>query len=140
METNNDCGFLIKQICDRLQASANMELKDSGLTFSQVRYMEYLCRNHPRKIPMKELEAAFNVSQPTVAGIVSRLEKKELIRTEQSTEDSRAKTVCVTEGGYAEFMHAKDSRDENEQRLLSPLSGAEQKQLRGMLSRILENL
>ena len=140
MKENNDCGFLIKQICDKLQASVNRELKESGLTFSQVRYLDYLCTNHLRKVPMKELEMVFNVSQPTVAGIVNRLEKKGLVKTQQSEEDSRAKTVQMTEQGYEEYIFVKSSRERKEHELTEVLSESERKEFQQMLIRICGHL
>ena len=140
MKENNDCGFLIKQINDRLETEANKELKESGLTISQVRYLDYLCSMHPRKVPFKELEAAFSVSQPTVVGVLSRLEKKKLVMTEQSKEDSRAKTVCMTECGYENFKNADRTRAETEHMLLEPLNSAERKELQRLLRMVYMHL
>ena len=49
MKKEKDCGILLKQICDKLETSANNELKNSGLTLSQVRYLKYLYERHPAK-------------------------------------------------------------------------------------------
>lgn len=89
---------------------------------------------------MKELEMVFNVSQPTVAGIVNRLEKKGLVKTQQSEEDSRAKTVQMTEQGYEEYIFVKSSRERKEHELTEVLSESERKEFQRMLIRICGHL
>ena len=140
VKKEKDCGMLLKQICDKLETGANNELKNSGLTLSQVRYLEYLFERHPAKIHLKELEAAFEVKQPTVVGIISRLEKKGLVCTEQSTEDSRAKTVCMTELGYQNACQAGRHREAMEQQILAPLSGQERIEFQKLLMLVNEHL
>ena len=54
MKKEKDCGILLKQICDKIETSANNELKNSGLTLSQVRYLEYLYERHPAKVHLKD--------------------------------------------------------------------------------------
>ena len=140
MKKEKDCGILLKQICDKLETSANNELKNSGLTLSQVRYLEYLYERHPAKVHLKELEAAFEVKQPTVLGIITRLEKKGLVRTEQSAEDSRAKTVCMTEMGYQNFCQGEKHRQNMECQILEPLSKQERSEFQRLLQIVNEHL
>ena len=140
MKNEKDCGILLKQICDKLETSANNELKNSGLTLSQVRYLEYLYERYPVKIHLKELEAAFEVKQPTVVGIISRLEKKGLVHTEQSAEDSRAKTVCMTEIGYQNACQAGKHKDAMEHQILAPLNQQERVEFQRFLQVVNEHL
>ena len=99
MEEQNDCGLLLKKICDAVERINNANLKRYRLTDSQLRYLIFLYENQSRKIPMKKLEEQFQVAQLTVAGIVRRLEEKNLIKTAVSAADSRAKTVELSAAG-----------------------------------------
>ena len=140
MGKDDDCGFLIKQINDKLETSANRELRDSGLTLSQLRFLEYICDRYPKKVLYKELEAVFEVAQPTVAGIIRRLADKGHVISEQSAEDSRAKTVSMTEWGYRKFMEANDRKAGMERMILEPLDDKEKKEFQSLLKRVYEHL
>ena len=50
---------------------------------------------------MKELEHYFQIAQSTVVGIVSRLEKKELVEAFGDSSDKRIKVVHITPSGEA---------------------------------------
>ena len=62
MNRITECGMLIKQISDSIARMSNNELRKSGLTLSQLRYLEYLSESQNEPTPFKELEAHFMVS------------------------------------------------------------------------------
>ena len=72
----NFCGLLIKQIHDAIGKHVNNELREKELTLSQVRVLMELGDNSGGAMPLKELERRLHVAQPTVVGIVHRLEEK----------------------------------------------------------------
>lgn len=133
---STDCGILFKQIADHIAQRANKALKENHLTLSQLRYLEYLADKKNESVPFKEFEEYFKVRQPTVAGILSRLCQKGLIKTEHVPK-SRAKTASLTSKGREELKKAIAYRSATEADLLAPLSVKERKTLKELLQKII---
>ncbi len=136
----SECGILIKQINDNIARLANNELRQNNLTLSQLRYLEYLYAHKGTPVPFKDLERHFEVSQPTVAGILRRLENKKLVKTTQSEHGGKSKTVCLTGSGTALYESAETRRSETEIHLLSPLRDTERIAFQDMLVKVLKHL
>lgn len=136
----SECGILIKQINDNIARLANNELRQNNLTLSQLRYLEYIYTNKDTPVPFKDLEKHFEVSQPTVAGILRRLENKKLVKTKQSESGGKAKTVCLTNRGIALYESAEARRLETEIYLLSPLKDDERIVFQDTLVKVLKHL
>ena len=78
MEHRETCGMLIKQVQDAVAKKLNNSLRESGLTHVQLGTLIALEHTEGRTLRLKELEKIFHVSQPTVVGVVDRLEEKGL--------------------------------------------------------------
>lgn len=135
-----ECGMLIKQISDSIAQMSNNELRKSGLTLSQLRYLEYLSESQNEPTPFKELEAHFMVSQPTVVGVIKRLERKGLVAVLQSKSGGNVKTAVLTEQGKALYNASQAHKSEVEKRLISPLDSNEQAQFEDMLRRVRDHM
>ena len=131
-----ECGLLIKQISDQISKTANNELRSDNLTLSQLRCLEYIHENPKNKVPLKEIEAHFHISQPTLAGIISRLCQKELILTETSEINSRAKTASLTPAGKELFLSFDERRDTMESSLLASLTDEEKELFYELLKKV----
>ena len=92
-------GLLFKQIHDRLEKQSNNALRAKDLTMMQVSVLMALQQAAEQRLSMKELERYFGVAQSTVAGIVSRLEQKDLVEAFGDTADKRIKLVHITTAG-----------------------------------------
>lgn len=133
MNNTEDIGMLLKQINDNLGKRANNELRKSNLTISQIRYLGFMYESGRERTPFKLLEKEFDVAQPTVAGIMRRLEKKGLVSTLSNAEDSRAKDASLTPAGKRIFENGKKHKKEMESLLTAGFSPQECKELRRML-------
>ena len=77
------------------RAHADRELEKLGLTSVQMEVLLYLL-NHEREegeITARELERRFRVSNPTMSGILKRLEKKGMIERTASKKARRNKQI-----------------------------------------------
>lgn len=74
---NDDVGYMLKKVNDRIHIQADANLKECGLTFSQMRVLMVL-RKNGGQVSQKMIEEELGVAHPTVVGIVSRLEKTDL--------------------------------------------------------------
>lgn len=125
MDIQDSCGTLLKQIHDALEKQANNSLRADGLTMAQVGVLLMLDRAEHRQMPLKELEKALHVAQSTAAGIVSRLEQKDLVESFGDAEDRRVKVVRLSEAGAGCCRTADARMAEAERQLLSSLTEAE---------------
>ena len=94
-----DIGFRFKKINDLLCKRADETMQDLDVTFSQHHVLVYLIHSENMTASLKTLEKKFRVSQATMAGIVKRLEEKEVITSYTLPNDKRIKMVSLTEKG-----------------------------------------
>ena len=80
MEQQRDCGLLMKQIHDEMRKNANNALRPQGITLVQLDALTKLDQAPEGQRSLKELEQILHVAQSTAAGIVARLEQKEIGR------------------------------------------------------------
>ena len=100
-------GCLLKMITDKIKIQADANLAQHDLTLTQSRVLGYLARSGSTAT-QKEIEGFLQVSHPTVAGIISRMEQNGFVRCWLDPADKRSKIVCQTEraAGIAQDMHA----------------------------------
>lgn len=135
-----DIGFYIKRINDLLEKRANNALRSSGLTLMQMAFLMTLQDAPEGQRTMKELEGHFGVAQSTVAGIVSRLEHKNLVESTRDSSDKRIKRVHITQKGETCCEESKGHRKDVESVLLEGFSQEEKKQFAALLEKAEENL
>ena len=133
-------GMLIKQIYDRLEKNANNALRAKDLTFMQIAVLMTLQESSEQVLSCKELERHFGVAQSTVAGIVSRLEKKGYVEAFGSATDKRIKLVHITSLGKLCCREASTNMSETDELLLQGFSQEERKTLNALLVRAVNNI
>ena len=133
-------GFLIKQIHDRLEKRSNNELRSQDLTMMQISVLLTLEAADGKQCSMKELERHFGVAQPTVAGIVSRLEQKGFAQAHGDAHDKRIKIVHVTQAGEACCKEASSHMNEAEKVLLRDFTEEERELFYHLLEKAANNL
>lgn len=136
----SDNGLLIKQIHDSLEKSANNQLREKDLTMMQVSVLQALQRAENHEMTMKEIERHFQIAQSTVAGIISRLEKKEYVKTYGSEEDRRIKIVSITEKGVLCSKEAEKNMLDTETLISKGFTREEKTLLTSLLQRVLNNV
>ena len=133
---HDSCAALIKQINDGLEKQANRMLREDDLTIMQVAVLVELDGAAGKTLSLKELEHRFGVAQPTMLGIVKRLEQKVLVEMLSSAEDRRIRLVHLTGAGMQKCQTGYDHMEAAEDSLLRPLDDGERAQFRSMLERI----
>ncbi|MBE6888337.1 MAG: winged helix-turn-helix transcriptional regulator [Ruminococcaceae bacterium] len=88
----------LKVLSDLIEKKANSNLAQYDITISQARILTHLA-HCGRKVPLKELEKTFKVSQATMQGVIARMEKKGLLCTVHLPADRKQKLVVLTEFG-----------------------------------------
>ena len=139
-ERKMEPGFLIKQISETMGKQSNRELQACGLTHAQAHMLMILSCAGEEGRSLKELEKYFHVSQPTIVGTVSRLEKKALIVSFSDPDDRRVKRVRLTEAGTDLCRISWENIRHAEARLVSGLSDREQQELMRLLQIVYDTI
>lgn len=125
-----------------LKTRADRELEKEGLTGTQVEVLLYLVHNSEKghEITAKELETRFRVSNPTMSGILKRLEKKELIERTPGSIDKRNKQIKL-KTDIRELHRSVDVRMKQERnKMFKDFSESELDQMSALLMKLLHNL
>ncbi len=136
---NQDIGYKLKLITDKLKVRADKDLKQHGLTLSQTRVLYFLSAKGG-EATQKEIEDYLQVAHPTVVGIVSRMIRNGFLEAWLDPENRRNKVVRLTEKAHQFVKMMTVVSGEHERMLLRSLSPSEVCELRRMLDLILENL
>lgn len=135
---NYNVGYLLKKINDNFEYNLNIRLSKFDLTLSQGRVLKSILTANEKNqdIMQKDIEIELKLSNPTVTGIIKRLEAKAYVYREASISDRRSKLLYVTDKAKDVDKAILDSINENEQNLLACLSGPEQDNLKKYLMKI----
>ncbi|HWP95640.1 MAG TPA: MarR family transcriptional regulator [Syntrophomonadaceae bacterium] len=130
----------IKIISDCVEKAANQHFKQLNLTLSQARILIYLRERKGEKTSQKDIEDYFEVTHPTVSGILKRLENKGFITSEFDSEDKRVKIIYLTENDAAIYNGMDDFKKTTEQKLLQGLTDVQIQELKSLLKSVYENI
>ena len=120
-------GYLIKQVFLMNQARLNTIFAEFDLTASQTFTLIYLFKAHERgeQVHQKDIEDAMDISNPSVTGILNRMEHKGLIHRVASTKDARVKNIVVSEQALELDKILREKFKENEEELVTALNDEE---------------
>ncbi len=136
---NHGVGYQFKIIDEKIKVRADADLKRHGLTLTQTRVMGFLSEMGGQAT-QKEIEEDFQVSHPTVVGLVSRMEQKGLVTTCLDPMDRRNKLVKLTERALEIGQEIDMTVQQHDAELLRGFSEEEQETLYRLLERINRNL
>jgi DNA-binding MarR family transcriptional regulator len=94
-----------------------------------------LLRANPN-ITQKRLSQAIQVSPPNLAILLDRLEERGLLARQRNPLDKRSQTLSLTPAGARLCVKAEKTASGLEQEATAMLSGAERRQLLGLLQKI----
>lgn len=131
-------GYLIKKIDDKFEYELNLRLSRFDLTIAQLRVLKavLVANEANQEILQKDIERELRLSNPTVTGIIKRLEAKDYIYKEASLTDRRSHLLHATKKACDLDKIVKNTIDENEQKLLSCLEPEERDILKKYLLKI----
>lgn len=140
MWEENPCGMMIRQIHLLLAKMTNNALRQHDLTMSQMMTLLILSKQEGGELTLKQLEPFLQTSQPDVAGIASRLEKKGLVDGFADAQDKRMKRIRITAAGLEYCQQAKGDMITTEQTLLSQMTPDEREIFRTLLEKAITGL
>ena len=119
--------------------AVSVALAQMDLTAAQGRIMGFL--SHRQTPPCsRDIEEAFQLSHPTVSGLLARLEKKGFIEFRPDPDDRRCKRIYILPKGHAcnETMHRTIKA--NEEKIVAGFSEEEKEQFSRLLLRAISNV
>ena len=133
-------GFLVKQINNVFEKELNERLKDIGITSSQCAVLDYLFHTSKEEVSQRDVEKNLNLKNPTVTGILRRLDEKGYILCVHNAHDKRKKNIYLTEKAYDIQRRMEADRRKLDRELTRGLTKREVEALRKNLEKLLYNI
>ena len=119
----------IKHINDCLKKRANNSLRKEGLTLMQSHVLLKLQDAPDQRMTFKE-----------TAGLLGRLQEKNLIHCCDDSKDKRIKVACLTQKGESHCAQAKKNMAESNRLMMKGLTQEEMDTLAELLKKVYSNL
>ena len=134
-------GAMLKFASRLLEKSFNDRMIFYNVTRSQMDLLGYVYeRNREGKeVNQVDIEKHLNLKNPTVSGLIKRLEKKEYIKRELSSKGANFKSIFITNRGIELFKTNRKIAKEIEKEMFSILTKEEKEQLERILGKIIDN-
>jgi MarR family transcriptional repressor of mepA len=143
----DDCDQDIMPVNSRLRLLGNgfkqrfnNSLRQYDLTVSQFGVICFLQQHQGERIYIKKIGEVFNLTHPTVVGLINRLEEKGFVQTAQDPGNKKYRIISLTQKGLAIKARMDSGRDEMEHLILKGFSDEETKEFKRLLDKALDNI
>lgn len=136
----NQIGFTVKQINNIYEKELNERLKKLGITSSQCAVLDYLFHTNKEEVNQRDVEKNLSLKNPTVTGILRRMEEKGFILSVPNATDKRKKNIYLTEKAYDIQRKMDADRRKLDKRLVIGLNKKEIESLTRTLEKVLYNI
>ena len=133
-------GFLIKQINNVFEKDLNEKLKKLGITSSQCAVLDYLFHTSKEEVSQRDGERHLCLKNPTVTGLLKRLDEKGYILCVPNAKDKRKKNIYLTEKAYDIQRRMEAERKKQDRELTRGMSRREIEAVRKNLEKLLYNI
>lgn len=133
-------GFLIKQINNVYEKDFNRMLKTIGITSSQCEVLDYLFHCSEEEVTQRDIEKHLSLKNPTVTGLLQRLEEKGFVFVVPSNKDKRCKNIYLTEKAFGIQKKMEASRKKSDKMLTLGMTKKEVQALEKALEKVLYNI
>ena len=133
-------GFMIKQINNVYEKDLNERLRKIGITSSQCAVLDYLFHTSKDEVSQRDVEKGLNLKNPTVTGILKRLDEKGYILCVPNARDKRKKNIYLTEKAYDIQRRMETDRRKLDRELTRGMTKREVESLTKNLEKLLYNI
>jgi DNA-binding MarR family transcriptional regulator len=140
MREQRPIGFKFKQINNIYEKDFNNRLRKLGITASQCAVLDYLFNSSADEVNQKDIERALSLKNPTVTGLLKRLEENGFIFIVPNAHDKRCKNIYLTEKAYDIQRKMDADRKKIDKRLTLGMSKKEVETLHKVLDKVLYNI
>ena len=134
-------GNLIKHLNKMFEQQINENMISVNVTRSQMEVLVYTYIKNKNGIEVNQvdLEKDLNLKNPTVTGLISRLEKKGYMKREKSSKGPNYKSVLIADEGIRIIEEGKRITDNVEKEMFSVLDKDEKKELTRLLQKVIDS-
>ena len=129
--------ILIKKASLVFDKISNQLLTSYDLTNSQFKILMVLYHATEASVRQIDIESKFAMTNPTVTGLVQKLEAKDLVKRMPHPDDKRSKVLCLTDRAIAMKEELLALADNLEQQMTKNLNDDEREQLAALLLKML---
>lgn len=140
MRERKTIGFLFKQINTVYEKEFNNRLRNLGITSSQCEVLDFLFCCGKEEVTQRDIEKALNLKNPTVTGLLKRLDEKGFILVVPSERDKRCKNVYLTEKAYDIRKRMEMDRKKIDKMLTLGMTKKEVETLDRLLNKVLYHI
>ena len=141
MEKRGDpIGFTVKQINNIYEKDLNERMKKIGITSSQCAVLNYLFHTNKDEVNQRDVERHLSLKNPTVTGILKRLDEKGFILCVPNATDKRKKNIYLTEKAYDIQRRMDADRKKLDKQLTRGMTKKEIAALEKALEKVLYNI
>lgn len=133
-------GFIVKQINNIYEKNLNERLKKLGITSSQCAVLDFLFYTNEDEVSQRDVEKALSLKNPTVTGILKRLDEKGFILCVPNAKDKRKKKIYLTEKAYDIQRRMEANRRKLDDELTKGMTQKEIAALTRGLEKVLNNI
>lgn len=130
--------ILVKKSSLIFDKLSNQLLVPYDLTGSQFKILMVLYQSPAGSVRQADIESKFSMTNPTVTGLVQKLEAKGLVKRMPHPEDKRSKVLVLTDRAMEMKEELVALADSLEQQMTHNLTESECDQLAGLLLKMLE--
>lgn len=138
----DDIILLIRFLYFALDREKNLYFEQHNLTASQVDVLFFVAGSkiHNKEVNQRDIETHLHLTNPTVTGILKRLEEKVFISRVKSEADGRNKLIQLTTQSEALLDQFMQYKNKIESMFLSDMNEEDITQLRSLLKKALHNM
>ena len=129
---------LIKRLELKSERVTASHLKELDLSVAQYRILLILLHHQGQPLRQRDIEARLGLTNPTVTGLVQKLEAGAWIHRVSISGDKRSKGLVVTDQAKSAQEQLETIAKKSQKTLLEHLEVAERKDLRRLLEKCLE--
>ncbi len=129
----------LKMVDHLAKRMGDEHLKQIGLTQSQADVIMLLAHDKDKVFHQRDIERALNYTNPTITGLLNRLEQKNFIVRQIDSKDSRARIIKLTDTAFAVLEEIYQSIRQTEQLLLEGFTKEEIDIFIPLMSRMAKN-
>lgn len=134
---NARISLLVKKSSLIFDKFSNQLLTPYDLTGSQFKILMVLYQSPDGSVRQTDIETKFSMTNPTVTGLVQKLETKDLVKRIPHPEDKRCKVLVLTDRATEMKEELLALADRLEQQMTKNLTGTECDQLAALLTKML---
>lgn len=134
-----ELSLLLWQVENELEREFNAGIRQIGLTASQFYVLNYLFQTEKDEVHQIDVERYLELKNPTVTGLLRRLEEKGFILTVADAKDKRRKNIFLTEKAHNIQKKMEAEHRRIERKVFRHLTSKERAALRRQLEKIVGN-